>query len=295
MDIKKLKRDAIDDDKWDKCVRQSSNGVVFAFTWYLDISCDEWEGIILNDYDAIIPLPIKQHFVINNYVALPHWIPHLGVINKNPISNDETLDLLNQVPYLNVTLTLNAHNKLPEKVAAQLKHVRYHVLDLILSLEKMEHRFLPEIKALMQLYHEKQITVIRSLNPKEYCDFLRQENDLSDKKVDTLIKLISFALRYKSAGTYAAYNVHNEMIAEAFIVKSNSCLSLINYASRSDDTELLGPKAIIYHVLKHNAESNLTFEFPFNPELGRCFCQEKHVCYQYRKGWLYFLGSLPSM
>jgi len=289
MPIIKLQRDAIDDIKWDKCVRQAFNGVVYAHTWYLDIVCDEWEAMVLNDYEAVVPLPIKRQSFIN-YVVLPYWIPHLGIINQKPINEEDSLELLKQVPYLNISLTLNAHNKLPEKTVKQLKQIRYYVLDLILSLEKLKRRFLPEMAKSQSMYDTKKVTVVRSLNAKEYCDFVRLHTEMSEDNVKQLTKLISFALRYKTAGAYAAYNERNDLIAQAFFVKSNGSLSLLNYAAVAEDVKLHGPKAIIYHILKHNAESNLTMEFPyFSNQLGRYFTQTEHVCLKYHKGWMYYM------
>jgi len=286
MELRKLKREVVDDKKWDECVRQSPNGHVFAYTWYLDIVCEEWEAMVLNDYELIVPLPIQHRSFIKN-VALPYWIPYLGVISKIPISESDVNTLLTQIPYLNVSLTLNAHNKLPPKEAIDVKLTKYVVLDLILSLERLKAKFSTDLNQVIDVYERQQISVIRSLNPKEYGDFLQQQSTVSDDQLGTLIKLISFALRYKSAGTYAAYNQRNEMIAEAFFVKSNSCLSLLHFATRHDDHDLLGPKAIVYHILKHNAESNLTMEFPYHSRLlGHFFSPNKHVCYMYRKGWM---------
>ena len=54
LDIKKLHCTQIDHIKWDKCISESSNGIVYAYAWYLDIVCEDWEAIVVNDYQIVV-------------------------------------------------------------------------------------------------------------------------------------------------------------------------------------------------------------------------------------------------
>ena len=40
----------IDREKWDRCVNDSSNAIIYASSMYLDHLADNWTGIVLNDY-----------------------------------------------------------------------------------------------------------------------------------------------------------------------------------------------------------------------------------------------------
>ena len=47
----------IDFKKWDNCIESAINRNIYATTWYLDLVCKNWDALILNDYEAVMPLP----------------------------------------------------------------------------------------------------------------------------------------------------------------------------------------------------------------------------------------------
>ncbi len=53
--IKYVSHEVIDREKWDKCIDNSTNGLVYAYSWYLDLICDEWNALIENDYESVFP------------------------------------------------------------------------------------------------------------------------------------------------------------------------------------------------------------------------------------------------
>ena len=60
MDTKVLKRDEIDDQKWDSCVHFAPNGNIFSYTWYLDCIYDNWHGIVESGYTSVMPIFVKK-------------------------------------------------------------------------------------------------------------------------------------------------------------------------------------------------------------------------------------------
>ncbi len=281
MNIRVLKREEIDEAKWEACVRSATNGSVFAQTWFLDIVCPDWEALVSGDYEVLLPLPVTRNAGIK-HVYSPDLTPYTGIVNKVPVDRDLVWTMLQTIPYVNVRLVLNAHNKLPFRMAKRLAASRYVVLDLISDMERIESGFAPELGPVVKLYAEKKLTVIRALNVTEYIRFAQDNADDHDVFMQ-LKQLLPFALRYKSAGLYAAFDSYNQMVAVAFLLKSNGRLSLMHCTA--SDADLKGVKAIIYHIIRHNATSNLTLEFPFySHEIGTCFTGAQHVCLIYKKG-----------
>ncbi|VAW26447.1 hypothetical protein MNBD_BACTEROID04-1052, partial [hydrothermal vent metagenome] len=54
------KRNQIDIVKYDTCITKSINTRVYANSWYLDIVADNWDVLVLNDYEAVMPLPWRS-------------------------------------------------------------------------------------------------------------------------------------------------------------------------------------------------------------------------------------------
>lgn len=110
--IKYFAREEIDSQKWDNCVRESTNAHVYAYSDYLDAFCEEWGGLILNEYEAVMPLPYKLKFKLISYVYTPIGIQQLGVFSKSPISQQTIRSFIYHIPkkFILINLTLNYGN-----------------------------------------------------------------------------------------------------------------------------------------------------------------------------------------
>ena len=82
MRIQHLQNENIDKEKWDQCIRNAGNGLIYAFSNYLDQMAPGWNGLILNDYEAIMPLPNKAKFGVK-YIFQPAFCAQLGLFGNN--------------------------------------------------------------------------------------------------------------------------------------------------------------------------------------------------------------------
>ncbi|MCK4361546.1 MAG: hypothetical protein KAV70_07350, partial [Bacteroidales bacterium] len=80
--IKHLTYQQINKSKWDECIKKSFNGIIYGYSWYLDIVCKHWEALVENDYERVFPLTTGKKFGIN-YLYQPFFTQQLGVFSKN--------------------------------------------------------------------------------------------------------------------------------------------------------------------------------------------------------------------
>ncbi len=73
-----LNHHEIDETKWDECIDNATNGIIYAKSYYLDKICTNWGAIILNNYEAVLPLPWKRKYGIT-YVYPPAFMQQLGL------------------------------------------------------------------------------------------------------------------------------------------------------------------------------------------------------------------------
>ncbi|MDP3354122.1 MAG: hypothetical protein Q8S44_10335, partial [Flavobacteriaceae bacterium] len=59
-----VKRQNLDIEKYDTCIDRALNSRIYAYSWYLDIVADHWDALILNDYEAVMPLPWRSKYFI---------------------------------------------------------------------------------------------------------------------------------------------------------------------------------------------------------------------------------------
>lgn len=66
----------IDKEKWDACIRESANGMIYGYSWYLDIVSPGWAGLIEDAYTAVFPLTQRKSSdssIYINHSSLSNW------------------------------------------------------------------------------------------------------------------------------------------------------------------------------------------------------------------------------
>jgi hypothetical protein len=65
-------------EKWDACVKESSNGLIYSTTVYLDAMTDNWHGVVIDDYSAVMAIPWRIKFGFR-YSYMPPFMQQLGL------------------------------------------------------------------------------------------------------------------------------------------------------------------------------------------------------------------------
>ena len=123
-----IKRKDLNTDKYDACVENSIQSRIYAYSWYLDIVADHWDVLVLDDYEAVMPIPWRKKLGIR-YVYTPLRVLELGVFSILKIDAQLFLNKLSE-SFLYVSLRLNIENYLnaiPE--SCSLKQQQYILLN----------------------------------------------------------------------------------------------------------------------------------------------------------------------
>jgi hypothetical protein len=78
--IKILAAKHIDKDKWDHCVSHNDNGLIYSSVIYLNSMSQNWHGLVVDDYAAVMALPWKKKLKSIRYAYTPPFIQQLGLI-----------------------------------------------------------------------------------------------------------------------------------------------------------------------------------------------------------------------
>lgn len=80
----------IDKTKWDACINKAGNGLIYGYSFYLDHMSRNWDAIVLNNYEAVMPLIWNKKYGIK-YCYQPPFIQQLGLFGN--INEDSLQDL----------------------------------------------------------------------------------------------------------------------------------------------------------------------------------------------------------
>ena len=96
MEISYLTYQQIDKTKWDACINQADNGLIYACSYYLDAMAKNWDALVLNDYEAVMPLTWNKKYSIY-YLYQPAFTACLGVFG-NEITAETVNAFLKAIP-----------------------------------------------------------------------------------------------------------------------------------------------------------------------------------------------------
>jgi len=80
--IQYLKQQQIDKEKWDACISASANTLIYGYAFYLDSMAGQWDALVMNDYEAVMPLTWNRKWGIA-YLYQPAFTQQLGIFSRS--------------------------------------------------------------------------------------------------------------------------------------------------------------------------------------------------------------------
>jgi len=114
MKIRLFKQEDIDKEKYDQCIENAPNGVIYALSWYLDIAAPGWQLLATPDYSCVMPIPRKKKFGIP-YLLQPLMCQQLGIFSPETISEEIYRHFMKKIPGAYCILQLNSGNLFGQK------------------------------------------------------------------------------------------------------------------------------------------------------------------------------------
>ena len=128
--IRYVDRRDIDIVKWDRCVTEATNGLIYAYSYYLDKMSPQWHGLVMDDYESVMPLTWNKKYGIY-YLYQPPFTASLGIFGKQ-LNDDKINAFIRAIPnkYRLVEIDMNYGNNL--LVPSEFFKIRSkYTLDLI--------------------------------------------------------------------------------------------------------------------------------------------------------------------
>src|SRR4030095_1525417 len=123
--IQYLSHKEIDKTKWDACIEQAANGLIYPYSFYLDAMSKHWDAIVLNNYEAVMPLTWNRKYSFY-YLYQPAFTASLGVFGKN-LNKKLIDDFIKSIPskFKLIEISLNAGNIIGDSKTFSLLRSNY--------------------------------------------------------------------------------------------------------------------------------------------------------------------------
>jgi hypothetical protein len=86
----------IDQGRWDACIDAAPNGLVYAYSFYLNAMAKHWDALIMGDYEAVMPLTYNKKYGVQ-YLYQPPFTAALGLFG-NTVTAATVQQFLQAVP-----------------------------------------------------------------------------------------------------------------------------------------------------------------------------------------------------
>ena len=106
MRIYYLKNQEINFKAYDFCVENSTQGTIYATSWYLNIVSPGWELLMADDYNYVMPIPVKKKLFFK-YAIQPPLSQQLGVFSLKELTIDIFQSFIKHIPYRYCNFFLN--------------------------------------------------------------------------------------------------------------------------------------------------------------------------------------------
>lgn len=252
----------LDKSKWDATVVNSSNGLVYAYSYYLDAMANEWYGLVVNDYRTIFPIAIRKKWGFS-YCYMPAFVQQLGFIGDETYM-DEVIDAIFSFvkygsPYLNFS----------NKAFAQSNYcpsLSNYIIDLNRDYDTIKQAYKKSIgyslskAAKQELYYivDDDIAAVLSL----YKEYNQQSMPhVIDEDYNNLIKLLLQLQKLQQVSIRKAVNANHQLLSVALLIKDNKrYYNLVNYTT--EEGRKLEANYFLYdNILKECSQQPMLFDF----------------------------------
>ena len=259
-----VKREDIDDKRWNGVVHFAPNAMPYAYTWYLDAVAMEWEGLVAEDYEAVFPVPIRQKWGIS-YVYQPPFTQQLGMYSQqgSQVIGIEDALLLIVKRFSLVEIQLNSGNSVPDYFKATSRP--NFELALNASYDALEAKYSGNLKRSLKKADKCAIHTTQSISPETFTSFYLKHMRSKDPSIDhttrhTMHRLIYKAQSYGLGSIVGAY-VEDELIAANFFLSGPMRIINLMPVSSPKGKEVNAMHVIMNQCVIKNADQMKYLDF----------------------------------
>lgn len=217
--IRYLKREEIDTNRWDACIENASNGLLYASSKYLDcFTSNQWDALVFEDYRFVMPLPFRKKYGVS-YLLQPPFTPVLGIFG-NEISRQVVHSFLNTIPdkYKLWDISLNHGNELDHTKFKTIPRANY-ILALTAYEEIRKNYHVNIVRNVTKAHKLKckvstdtSIDAVIKICKQTFPNFTKVEKDVFVK-----VKLLYNEFAHRSV-IYGVYHPNGKLLSSAVFI-----------------------------------------------------------------------------
>jgi lipid II:glycine glycyltransferase (peptidoglycan interpeptide bridge formation enzyme) len=262
--IKYLSHQQIDKEKWNACIKNSSNGLIYAFSFYLDTMAKQWDALVLNDYEAVMPLTYNKKYGIK-YLYQPFLTAQLGIFGNN-LSETIIDSFIQSIPasFRFIDILLNSNNISGHLTGLSIPRNNY-VLDLNKSYDSLYQNYKENIQRNIKKAQQAGCSVQKDFDAEKVIKLavlqMKGQGQEEKKNIDHFRQLYQYLHSKQMATTYGIFSAENELVASCIFFFSHNRAYYIVVGNHPNGRNLGASHALIDAFIKDHAGKNMLLDF----------------------------------
>jgi len=258
--IKYIKYNEIDTIMWDRCIARSHNGDVFGYSWFLDSVCDTWDALVLGNYNAVLPVPVKKSFGFSNILS-PDFFIKTNLYQAKKFNTEIYNDFLQKIPKNFRSVEIRTGNPNLNNSEFIVHEKISYKLDLISSYQKIKDSYKEYFIEQIEISKKFKTSYNTGILPNGLVLLSSITKGLNKKQADKLRLLSAVSLRRKLGEIYGAFNEKNRLSAAVLFISSHYKTYIIFAVQTKEAKRKKALLGLIDYYIKTHSEKALTLDF----------------------------------
>lgn len=261
--IRYIKHQDIDSEKWDRCIENAANSRVYANIWHLDRTAVVWDALVWGDYEFVMPLPVRKKWGIQ-YVYQPLFCQQLGIFPKpaNPVAGIFYQEIFEKFRFCDVHINSQNPSGQTEKGIEFLPRQNY-LLNLTYNYKALAKCYSTNTKRNIVKAGGNNLHFTAGIGLEDFMAF-KQKNlidKISSNDLEKLKSIIAFG-QYKGIGEiYGVYSSGNELCAAVYFCRWKNRVIYMNAATSEEGKKLGAMYFLVDNFIKTHAEKDMILDF----------------------------------
>jgi hypothetical protein len=262
--IQYIPQQQVNRPKWDACISNAANGLVYGYSFYLDAMSRHWDALVLGDYEAIMPLTFNKKYGIY-YLYQPPFTASLGVFGKE-ITAALLQAFLKAVPakFRYIDISLNHGNFFTTEVFNLYQRMNY-ILPLDKSYEEIYAGYRENIQRNIKKCRQQNCTVKKDFAVEDVITLAKLQpgslGNVTDADLTNFKHLYERMHQQQKAITYGICTANGELVASCVFFFSHQRAYYILVGNHPNGKTMGASHALIDAFVKDYSGSNLVLDF----------------------------------
>ena len=265
MKVRYLRHKDIDRQRWDMCISQSVKPLVYALSWYLDITSPGWDALVGGDYETVMPLTWRKKYGLK-YLIQPYYSQQLGIFG-NVVGAEIVREFFDAIPsrFVVVKINGNATNDFSPS-PHRIKQNRNYEIDLSTDYDTAASGFSRNNRKNIRIAGRKHLTLKPEIDQNPFVNFYlefigERISDLPNRPFEIFRNIVALAGKQALTSTYGVYDKDEKLCSGALFLHSFNRRILIASASNHSGRQNRAMYFLLDNFIKMHAGLPLVLDF----------------------------------